>query len=261
MKHLLFILTTLVVLGLPTIGQTAETDVGIVLLHGKWAEQPNTMTVLASTLESKGFKVATPMMPWSDLREYDADYPSALAEIEAAANSLRKQGAKRIIIGGHSFGANAAIAYAGSGRNLDGVMAFGPGHTPDLGGFRFVVSRSVRRAKEMIADGKGDSKASFGDVNQGLTKSIHPTANVYFSFFDPEGLAAMPKSAAAIPHPVPFLWVIGTLDRLYGQGEEYVFGKAPKHPDSKYLIVRSDHYNTPSDAALQIVEWITSLGY
>jgi len=261
MKRLLFILTTLIALGLPALGQTAETDVGIVLLHGKWARQPNTMTVLASTLESKGFKVATPTMPWSSLREYDVDYLGALAEIEAAANSLREKGAKRIIIGGHSFGANAAIAYAGSGRNLDGVMALAPGHVPDLDGFQRMVSSSVKKAKEMIAEGKGDSKASFDDLNQGRTKSIRTTAKAYFSFFDPDGLAAMPKSAAAIPHPVPFLWVIGTRDGLHSQGEEYVFGKAPKHPGSKYLIVRSDHINTPTDAAPQIIEWITSLGY
>lgn len=261
MKRLLLILASLIVLGLSARGQAAETDVGIVLLHGKWERPPTHITVLARTLESKGFKVATPTMPWSSLRDYDTDYPGALAEIEAAAKSLREKGAKRIIVGGHSFGANAAIAYAGSRREVDGVMALAPGHVPDLSGFQSRVSGSVKKANEMIAEGKGDSKASFDDFNQGQTKSIRTTAKAYFSFFDPEGMAAMPKSAAAIPHPVPFLWVIGTQDRLLGQGEDYVFSKAPKHPGSKYLIVQSDHLNTPTVAATQIVEWLMSLGY
>ncbi len=138
-------------------------------------------------------------------------------------------------------------------------MAIGPGHTPDRHKFQVHVASSVEKARQMIAQGKGDDKAWFDDTNQGRTKTVRTTAKIYFSFFDPAGLAAMPKSAAAIPTAVPFLVVIGTQDPLFSQGQEYLFNKAPKHPKSKYLVVEGDHVSTPTIAAAQIVEWISSL--
>lgn len=245
----------------PALVVAAEADVGIILMHGKWDRPPTHVAMLARTLESKGFKVSTPVMSWSNNREYDADYEQTLSEIDAAAQSQREKGAKRILVGGHSFGANAAIAYAGSGRAVDGVMALAPGHVPDLTNFRNRLSSSVEKARQLIGEGKGDSRTSFEDLNQGKTRSVRTTPNIYLSFFDPEGLASMPKSAAAIPRPVPFLWVIGTQDRLYARGEHYVFNKAPQHPNSKYRVVAAHHADTPSVAAELIVEWLTSLSY
>jgi len=244
-----------------TMSFAAESDVGIVLLHGKWDRPPTHITVLVHVLESKGFKVDTPTMPWSGLRNYDADYPAALAEIEASAKILRKKGAKRIIIGGHSFGANAAIAYAASGREVDGIMAIAPGHTPDQGRFRNAVQNSFAKAKKMVIEGKSDEMAGFDDFNQGKTKDIRTTAKIYLSYFDPEGMGSMPLSAARIPRPIPFLWVIETSNGLLAKGEDYAFNKVPKHPGNRYFVIDSDHLNTPTAAAGQIVEWVSSLGY
>jgi pimeloyl-ACP methyl ester carboxylesterase len=235
-----------------------ESDVGIVLMHGKWAGPPAPpIKVLATALRAKDFKVITPVMPWGKKRMYDADYPTALSEIEASVEILRKKGAKRIIVAGHSFGANASIAYAASGREVDGVIAIGPGHCPDLQKF----DASVAKARKMIAKGKAEETASFDDNNQGQNRTISTTAKIYLSFFDPDGLGVMPKSAAAIPKPVPFLWVIGTHDHLYRHGENYVFNKVPKHPRNSYLVVNADHNGTPVVAASKIVEWIMSLKY
>ena len=71
----------------------------------------------------------------------------------------------------------------------------------------------------------------------------------------------MPRSAAAIPRPVPFLWVVGKQDGIYRYGEDYAFNRVPKHPSNKYLVVDAEHRDAPQIAARQIVEWITSLGY
>ncbi len=239
----------------------APSDVGIVLLHGKWDKPPTHIAALAHQLESKGYLVATPDMPWSGQRNYDADYPAALAEIEASAKALREKGAKKIIVGGHSFGANAAIAYAASGREVDGILAIAPGHTPELGRFREAVTDSVAKAKQMVAEGRSDERASFDDLNQGRTKTIATTARIYLSYFDPEGMAVMPRSAARIPRPIPFLWVVGSHDPMAARGEAYAFAKAPSHPASRYLEVNSNHFNTPTDAAAQIIDWIGSLNY
>lgn len=239
----------------------AESDVGIILMHGKWARLPSHVTGLARVLEARGIKVAMPEMPWSNNRQYDADYPRALAEIDTAVQSLRDMGAKRVIVAGHSFGANAAIAYAGAGKVVDGVMAIAPGHVPDLRGYQSKVAGSVEKAKQMVAEGKGDSIDSFDDFNQGKNRSVRMTATAYLSYFDPDGIAAMPKSAGAIPRPIPFLWMIGSQDQLLAQGEGYVFNKAPKHPNSKYLVVSGGHLDTPGIGADQIAEWVISLGY
>lgn len=239
----------------------AESDVGIILIHGKWGSPSGGIAALTQALALKGFRISTPTMPWSKQRNYDADYSTALMEIEASAKVLREQGARKILVGGHSFGANSAIAYAASGREIDGILAIAPGHAPDLMSFRNALGSSVAKAKQMISDGKGDELDSFDDSNQGRIKSIRTTANIYFSYFDPEGMGAMPLSAARFSRPVPFLWVIGSRDTLLKQGEGYVFNRVPKHSSNKYLVIESDHMNTPTDAAGQIVEWISSLGY
>lgn len=261
MRHLLKLVAPLAALlfSLPTLA--APSDVGIVLLHGKWDRPPTHIAQLARVLESKGYRVATPEMPWSGRRNYDADYPAALAEVEASVQALREKGAKKIIVGGHSFGANGAITYAASGREVDGVMAIAPGHTPDLERFRATVADSVAKAKQMTAEGQGDEKADFDDLNQGRTRTLYTTAKIYLSYFDPDGMGSMPRSASRIPHPVPFLLVVGTQDPVFAKGADYIFNKAPQHPASRYLVVDSNHLGTPSAAAEKIVEWLATLGY
>ena len=102
-------------------------------------------------------------------------------------------------------------------------------------------------------------RASFEDLNQGKTATISTTPHIYMSYFDPEGLGAMPRSAAAIKTPTPLLWVIGTSDSLHSAGPEYAFGRAPAHAKSKYLVVESDHVGTPRVAAADTASWIESL--
>ena len=174
---------------------------------------------------------------------------------------LMQQDIKRIIVAGHSLGANAAIAYAGSGHDIDGIIAIAPGHVPDVPRFRTGVAGSLKKARQMIAEGKSDSSASFLDPTRGTTRTITTTAAIYLSYFDPEGLAAMPKSAAAIPRPIPFLWIIGNQDPLLSLGDNYVFNKAPKHPRSSYLVVPGGHGDTPNVGAAPIIDWLASLGY
>jgi pimeloyl-ACP methyl ester carboxylesterase len=239
----------------------AESDVGVVLMHGKSDRPPTHVLIVQRILEERGFKVEAPLMPWSGNRQYDVDYPAALAEIDAAVKLLRDKGAKRIAVAGHSMGANAAIAYAGSGKEVDAVMALAPGHVPDLAGFQNQIVSSVAKARKMIADGEADSKAWFDDFNQGRASTVRTTARIYLSYFDPDGMAAMPKTAAAIAKPVPFLWVIGSNDRLINRGEDYVYNKVPRHESSRYLVVNGGHLDTPGIAARQISDWLASLGY
>lgn len=237
----------------------AEKDVGIVLMHGKWDRQPTNVLGLARQLEAQGFQVATPIMPWSETREYDVSYPRALDEVTSAAKELRDKGAKYVVIGGLSFGANGALAYAGSGKPVDALFLLSPGHTPYAGRMRRAVEGSVAKATEMIKSGAGSDRAWFADLNQGQTKQVRATADAYFSYFDPEGLAAMPKMAAAIPNAIPVFLAVGSADPMSAFAEETIFARAPKHPKSVFTVVGADHIGLATVISPALIEWLKSL--
>lgn len=239
----------------------AEKDVGIVLLHGKWDRQPTNVLGLARRLEAEGYQVSTPTMPWSGTREYDLPYPQAIAEVEAAARGLREKGAKHVIIGGLSFGANAALAYASSGKPVDALFLLSPGHTPYAGRMRAAVEASVAKASEMIKSGAASDRAWFGDLNQGQSKQVRTTADSYFSYFDPEGLAAMPKTAAAIPNAIPIFMAVGSADPMSAIAEETIFARSPKHAKSVFTVVSADHIELPTVIAPTLIAWLKSLEY
>ena len=81
----------------------ASSEVGVVLMHGKWGS-PQGMLPIARDLEAHGYMVSNAEMPWSGRRLYDADYPAALKEIEQQVRQLRAKGAKRVVRGGTKHG-------------------------------------------------------------------------------------------------------------------------------------------------------------
>ena len=148
---------------------------GIVYLHGK-AGWPGAFNGgILSSLRDEGALVATPEMPWSFHRRYAATYDEAMTEIDAAVAGLKAKGARRIVVIGHSLGANAAIGYAARRPDLAGVVALSPGHLPDVGNMRGFVAEALARAKKLIADGKGDVPQTFPDMAQGIPLIAHAT--------------------------------------------------------------------------------------
>lgn len=238
---------------------------GVVYLHGKGGWPGAFNGGILSSLRDEGALVATPEMPWSFHRRYAATYDQAMAEIDTAVAGLQAKGARRIVIVGHSLGANAAIGYAARRpglADLAGVVALSPGHLPEVGPMRSFVADAVARAKKLIADGKGNVPQTFPDMAQGIPLIATATPVVYLSMFDPDGPAVIPKNAAAIgaaPHPVPLLWVVGRLDSIDRRGPEYAFNAAAKNPKSKYIEVFAGHLTTPLVGRKQVVAWINSL--
>ena len=235
---------------------------GIVFLHGKGGWPGGFDGGLINALKDEGALVASPEMPWSFHRRYDATYDQALGEIDAAVASLKAEGAGRIVLVGHSLGANAAIGYAARHPELAGVVAIAPGHLPDVGNMRSYVSDAVARAKALMAEGKGDVAQSFPDMAQGIPLQTTATPSIYLSWFDPNGPAFIPKNAAAIgaaPSPVPLLWVVGKLDPIDRRGPEYAFEALAKNPKSKYLEVFAGHLTTPLVARGKVMDWINAL--
>lgn len=233
----------------------ASSEVGVILMHGKWGS-PNSMASLARDLELRGFLVSNAEMPWSGRRLYDADYPSALKEIEQQAGHLRTKGAKHVIVAGQSLGSNAAVAYASSGFDLDGLVILSPGHFPE-GGMGNRLRPSIDRARSMVAANRGAESESFDDINQGKQRVIRMAAGTYVSYFDPDGLGAITKNIKKLSKSVPVLLAIGTSDPFYPNSKA-MFDSATPHASSRYLTLESDHFNIPQMVSAEIVKWLES---
>jgi dienelactone hydrolase len=234
----------------------AGSKIGIVLMHGKNGS-PSTPSVLqlANRLDFEGFIVITPDMPYSRARQYDKSYEDTAVEIDGAVAELKKRGANKIFIAGHSLGANVALYYA-TIRAVDGVLAIAPGHQPESSQSQELFKDSVKQAKVLLKEGKGEERVWFQDSNQGINYRIKVAPKIYLSWFDPDGHAVMPKNAATLKPGTALLWVIGTQDRLYKKGSAYGFDNVPANVNNKYLVVNSDHMDTPKDAAEEIVKWL-----
>ena len=251
------LLFTLIPALLPAAQADEPAEIGIVLMHGKWGEPNRHIDQLADSLRRAGFQVLTPEMPWSGFRSYDRPYDMAMSEIERALDQLKVNGAKRFIVAGHSLGANAALAYGAHHAGLMAVIAVAPGHTPELPDSRNRFATTLEQAKSMVASGHGAETVSFSDMNQGRMKGMSLPADIFVSYFDPDGLANMPMNAALQRAPV--LVVEGSDDRLSQRGEDYIFNHLPNDPRNRYLLVNAGHLETPTVAKGDIVEWVNGL--
>lgn len=231
---------------------------GVVLLHGKGGSPTSMIEGLTELLRKEGAVVEVPELPWSGRRIYDATYDQAMAEIDLAVQKLKWAGANKIVVAGHSLGANGAIGYAARREGLAAVIALAPGHLPEAWALRLRTKGAIARAKKLIAEGKGDIPDSFPDLAQGLPYAVRATPNVYLSMFDPEGPAVIPKNAAAMGD-VPFLWVVGITDPIFFHGKDYAFDLAAKNPKSRYVVIPGTHLTTPFQARRTIVDWLKAL--
>jgi pimeloyl-ACP methyl ester carboxylesterase len=236
---------------------------GIVMLHGKGGRPEGRIASLVSALRINGAMVITPIMPWHGRHGrphgYTETYEQAMQKIERAMATLKSRGASKLVVAGQSFGANAALGYAvRHGRDLAAIVMLAPGHTPELKKNKAYLQSGVAKAKELIAAGRGDSTIMLPDINQGRTFQVGAKPTAYLSFFDPGGAAVMSRNAPAIP-PLPLLWVIGRSDPLYPLGEDYAYGRAPKHAKSKYVVVNAEHRDVPEAARQEVIAWLKSL--
>jgi dienelactone hydrolase len=235
----------------------ASSDVGVVLMHGKWGS-PQRMLPLARDLESRGYLVSNAEMPWSGRRLYDVEYAAALNEIERQVRELHAKGAKRIVVGGQSMGSNAAVAYASMGLALDALVILSPGHFPERGmGKR--LRPSFERAIAMVAANRGNDLDTFYDINQGRQRSLNIPAAVYVSYFDPDGLGAMTKNVKRISKPIPVFMAVGTADPFFPESKA-LFASAPAHPASRYVALDGDHSSVPKIVGTELLKWLELIG-
>lgn len=237
-----------------------ETRIGVVLLHGKTGQPRAVGAGVVEPLKKAGFLVEAPEMPWSRDRYIDRTYDEALNEIDLAVARLTAQGATKVVIAGHSMGADAALAYAARHGDIAGIILLAPGHIPDFPAFQQSFAVDVAKARSLIEAGQGDQKTTFRDTNLGkeFTRIMKPT--IYFSFFSPDGVGAAAKSAKMISPDIPVLYVVGSGDPLTrAMGKDFIFYKLPENPLTKYVVVDADHLRTPVAATAEMIGWLRIL--
>ncbi len=260
MRRTITPLILLLIFGCMTPAAAAD-KIGVVLMHGKTgaAKPQSPIGQLVARLTGAGILVEAPDMPWSRSRFLAKDYPGSMAEIDAAVARLKQRGAVKIVVGGQSMGANAALGYGAGHAGLAGVMAIAPGHVPELSRYQDALAHDYRRAKAMVDQGDGDKTADFNDNNQGRKTKIRVKARIYLSWFDPQGPAAMPANAARLKPNTALLWVVGRNDLMFARGRAYAYSRAPAAAKSAYLEVAGGHFETPKIAAGQILQWLQGL--
>src|SRR5215471_4106846 len=169
---------------LPFAEARAQSDIGIVVLHGKQGEtNDRAIGPFLQALQSAGYRVQSPNMCWSRTRIYDATFPDCLREVDTAVAALRTAGVRRIVVAGQSLGGEAALIYGAQHAELAGVIALAPAGQPEAMLRNSDIVSSFARAQQMVAAGKGNERASFSDTNIGRTFVVNTTAAIYVSFF------------------------------------------------------------------------------
>jgi pimeloyl-ACP methyl ester carboxylesterase len=236
-----------------------DQDIGIVLMHGKNGTPHGYIATLAGSLRRAGLQVETPEMPWSKNRIYAKSYDDSMLEIDEAVNRLKSKGAIRIVIAGQSLGANAALGYAARREGLSGVIVLAAGHFPSVDNFQKKTGYSWKKAKKMVDAGKGEKRGRFADINQGRRSKRSTTANIFLSWFDPNGPAVFRNNAKSIKEGTALLWVSGTSDHYAMIIGTSKFDLAPKNARNKYVQIDADHRNTPTKSINIVSEWLRSL--
>jgi pimeloyl-ACP methyl ester carboxylesterase len=237
---------------------------GVILLHGKMGTPLDRRTGLAAighVLEANGELTSLPAMPWGPNWEHiDTGVPGSLARIDDIVAALRARGASRMVIVGHSLGADMGLAYAATRGGLAGLVMAAPGHRPEQLARRDQAMReAVAKARQMVEAGQGDARFVGPDGIQGYTLTLTTRAAIYLSWMDPQGLAAMEVQAPRLPSSIPLLMVVGRRDPFRRDAEATVFRPAARHPYSRYLPVGADHSTTPMAASSVIETWIDNL--
>lgn len=231
-----------------------QADTGVVLAHGKWDRRPFAIDALATPLATAGYASATPELPWSLHRLYDASFDTALDELHAAVAGLRDAGCHRVLLAGHSLGANAAVACAARGTRIDGLVVLAPGHLPERLHAEGVTTAALQDARAALAAGER-SRRVLVDSFQGVPRRLRIDPAHYLAYFDPAGAAVLPANCARLPE-MPVLWMVGRADPHAALGPAYAYDRVPRHPLSRYVEIDADHIGTPAAAAPLVLQWL-----
>ena len=238
----------------------AGADIGAIVLHGKWGSPEGVVDGLVAALEREHIRVRAPEMPWSRPRLYDKGVDDADAEMDAEIAKLRDGGAKRIFLIGHSLGANHVLHYA-SRVPVTGVVAIAPGHRPESPAYLKAFGADVRKARAMVAGGKGAETLSFLDLNSGNRREqMTASAAAFLSYFDAEGPLNMTRNVKGMRPEIPTLWIvpIGEDPRVRPFVVE-LYRSLPRNPGTRMAEPDADHLSAPGASTQIVVDWIREI--
>lgn len=257
MKRLLGAVLALACLGFHG-AQAADTAnaIGVVIMHGKSGSPQKNVNGLASTLESKGVAVANMEMPWSGRREYDVGVKQAEQEVLASLQSLRDKGAKKLFVAGHSQGGIFALHF-GSQHPVDGVIAIAPGGNAAASVFQEQLREPLAKARELVAEGKGNEKARLADYESSKgTFPVSTTPANYLDWFDTAGAMNQVKASRALK-TTPVLYVAPTRDYPgLARVKPQMVQALPPNPLTKVIEPSASHLDAPGAAAQDIYSWM-----
>ena len=228
---------------------------GAVLLHGKWDTPDGAIAPLADALTEIGLKVRRPHCCWSPRRHYDIDFAQAVAEVSAALDELRADGCGFVLLGGHSLGANAALAAASTGAAAVALLLIAPGHRPE----RLHAQGLTRDAIARVRTADPDRRLRLPDFNQGRCRLLRFRPAVWWSFFDPDGMAVLARSARRLRPPRPVLWLDAGLPDGSAGAVDDAFDLLPPHPQNLAVTLDGSHDTAPAAAVDRTIRWLNSL--
>lgn len=234
----------------------SQQSIGVVLMHGKGGDT-RWVDPLGSNLRAAGVQVVTPDMAWHRSRIYDQTFDEAMAEIHGHVEAMKSAGVQQVFVAGHSLGAIAAAGYAARYNDIQGIILLAPGHFTGWPGFHRQFVDDLAKADAMIGAGKGDEKASFGDINGGKRSSRYIRANIFRSWFSDVGPAEFVGNMLAVKGGIPIMYVAGSQDRIpQTRNREYAYDIAPANPNSRFSVIESDHLDVPRKSSEVVVEWL-----
>lgn len=262
---------------------TEATDITIIYLHGKngspWYQN---LTVLAEELAGKGYKVVIPTMPWGrkqyftlnaektawDSHAYfawDGNLCEGLKYIETLVAKERAIG-RRALLMGHSMGGEHALLYGylNTRNDIIGIIASAPGGFVPLSKTLMDSTASSRqKAKQLVANGKGNTRTWFDTYNMGGIQNIYTTANNYLSFHQPDtdttpDARYIPDMRYALPRVTePVLWLVGQNDSLRGFYDKNGLPGLLPNTRNRYQVLQGDHLSVMLHESQPINNWFT----
>ena len=239
-------------------------EVGIILLHGKGAKpELKKYEKLDGKLSSEGYSVVVPRMPWAGHKgkaDYTGSLTDAFSSIEKEVRNFRDQGKTKVVLVGHSMGTAGALAYAKHKGGIDGVIGVAPGHFPGSDSFhKDFVFFDVKKAKQMVQDGKGNKSLKVEDYNSGGRRfKMTVVAEDYLSMFDPDGPMSVDENLKGLGE-TPFLWVAPDDDPVTHKKADKYFSMAPVNAKTKFVEIDAKHKNAPPKAFGEIHKWLSDL--
>lgn len=240
-------------------GKQSSRDTGIVFLHGKRGNPGSDHSKkFINSMKKMGYDVIAPFMPWSKKRGYDGTRQHANEVIDDAVRALGKQ---RVVVIGHSMGGMATIHYGTRSLPAEviGLISVAPGHDPHQSRkIRNITGEDAEAACALVAEGKGEQRNQYPELNTGERYKINATARYYCSFYNISEFPGMLDIANDIK--APLFIVSGAKDRITQvYSHKQIFDFLPDNEHNNYQELPGNHKSVLFKNSEAIADWIESL--